>query len=67
MVWCLFSQGGASLTLGYYILPFQGNTPTPQEQRVKKRKKGYGVLAQRKPRKVSLRTGVPPARYDARK
>jgi len=25
MVGHLFSQGGASLTLGYFILPFQGN------------------------------------------
>ena len=24
-----FSQGGASLALGFYILPFQGNTPVP--------------------------------------
>jgi len=64
MVWHLFSQGGASLTLGYFMLPFQGNAPPTQEQRAN----NYGVRAQRNPRwPLLLPAGSRPLRDAARK
>jgi len=35
-----FSQGGASLALGYFMLPFQGNGPCIPTKGKRKRAKG---------------------------